>query len=94
MPFETGLFLIALAGIVSATITGIVKAIVRRGPSATQLAQLKAELEQHRGALVEAHAALAAQATQLAELQERVDFAERLLAQTRDRPPLGAPERS
>jgi len=40
--------------------------------------------------LDDAHAGLADQAAQLAELQERVDFAERLLAQGRDRSALGA----
>jgi hypothetical protein len=38
-------------------------------------------------------AALADQSTQLAELQERVDFAERMLAQTRDRSSLGPREK-
>jgi len=39
--------------------------------------------------LEDAENSLAQQTTQLAELQERLDFAERLLAQARDRTALG-----
>lgn len=47
------------------------------------------QLDEQAAALEEAQAALRAQSTQLAELQERVDFAERILAQMRDRQKLG-----
>jgi hypothetical protein len=42
-------------------------------------------LEQHAAALENAQNSVANQSTQLAELHERLDFAERLLAQGRDR---------
>ena len=54
-----------------------------------ELALLKQQMEENAAALEEAHRTLDDQATQLAELQERVDFAERLLAQARDRASLG-----
>src|SRR5206468_1136265 len=62
---------------------------LRKGPGGSDLADLKHQLEQHAAALEDAQTTLANQSTELAELQERVDFAERLLAQVRDRPPLG-----
>jgi hypothetical protein len=61
--------------LVARTIAG---AITGRGPSRSEQAQLKQGLE-------DAQATLTQQSTQLAELQERLDFAERLLAQGRDR---------
>ena len=73
-------FLLAL-GIVASTIVLITKviagAIAGRGARA-DLTQVKERLE-------EAETSLANQSVQLAELQERLDFAERLLAQARDR---------
>ncbi len=68
----------------------IAGAIAGRGASRSELAQVKQRLEQDAAALEDAQTTLANQATQLAELQERVDFAERLLAQARDRSTLGA----
>ncbi len=49
---------------------------------------------EHPGAngLEDTRAVLAEQADQLAELNERVDFLERMLAQLRDRPALEKPE--
>jgi hypothetical protein len=63
-----------------------------RGRGGSDLAGIQQQLEQHATALEDAQATLANQATELAELQERVDFTERLLAQARDRPPLALPE--
>jgi hypothetical protein len=54
---------------------------LRRGRG-DELVNVRQQMEQQE-------AALASQATQLAELHERVDFVERLLAQVRDRPALG-----
>jgi uncharacterized membrane protein YhiD involved in acid resistance len=48
------------------------------------------QLDDHTAALDEAKQALANQASQLNELQERVDFTERMLAQVRDRQKLGS----
>ena len=66
----------------------IAAAIARRG-SQGDLGQLREQVEQHAAALEYAESTLAQQASQLAELQERLDFAERFLTQGRDRPALG-----
>lgn len=71
----------------------IAGAISGRGASRSELAQIKQRLEQDAAALEDAQTTLANQSTQLAELQERLDFAERLLAQARDRSALGAGEK-
>lgn len=80
-------FLLAL-GIVASTIVLVTKviagAIVGRG-ARSDLGQIKERLDQHAAALEDAESTLASQSAQLAELQERLDFAERLLAQARDR---------
>jgi F0F1-type ATP synthase membrane subunit b/b' len=88
--FLTGVFIIILAGIGVAAITEISKAIIGRGARVRDLAEFKLRLEQQDAALQEAQDTLADQSAQLAELQERVDFAERLLAQAREKPALGA----
>ena len=62
------------------------------GPGGSELTSMKQQLEQQATALEDAQSTLANQSTELAELQERVDFAERLLARGRDRPPLGTRE--
>ena len=90
MSFLMGLFIIVLAGMALGGITEIAKAISRRGGSASELAQLKHQLEQVMQELEDARIGAGEQATQLAELQERVDFAERLLMQVRERGVLGA----
>lgn len=85
-------FLLALA-IAATTAVLVAKAIAGaiagRGASRSDLAQIRERLEQHVAVLEDAHSTLANQSTQLAELQERLDFAERLLAQARDRSALG-----
>lgn len=60
---------------------------LKQGPGGTgsELARIQQEVDEQAVALEEARAAVANQATQLAELHERVDFAERLLTQVRDR---------
>ena len=79
-------FLLALV-IAGMTMAVIVKTIAgaftaRRG-SAAELTEIRDELE-------ELQQASADQAAQLADLQNRLDFAERLLAQARERSPLGS----
>jgi hypothetical protein len=89
-------FLLALAMAASTAVLvarAIAGAIGGRGASRSEMGQLKEQLERHAAALEDAESALANQATQLAELHERVDFAERLLAQSRDRPALGPGEK-
>lgn len=89
-------FLLGLA-IAAATVVLVAKviagAIAGRGSSRSELAQIRERLEQHAAALEDAQTSLANQSTQLAELQERLDFAERLLAQARDRSALGPGEK-
>lgn len=46
---------------------------------------LQAQLDEQTAALEEAETKLALQAKQLAELEERMDFTERMLAQARDK---------
>ena len=89
MSFLMGLFIIVLAGMAVGAISEIAKAVAGRGASTRELAELKLQLEQYASALQEAQSTLSDQAAELAELQERVDFAERLLAQAR--PSLEAP---
>jgi hypothetical protein len=89
--FILGLLIVATTVVVIAkTIAG---AIAGRRASRSDLAQIEQRLEQQAGALEDAQASLANQSTQLAELQERLDFTERLLVQARDRPALGAEEK-
>jgi len=87
-------FLFAL-GMMATTIVMVARtiagAIARRG-SQGDLGQLREQVEQHAAALEYAENTLAQQANQLAELQERLDFTERLLAQGKDRPALGPGE--
>ena len=101
-PLETSptmsepVFILALT-IAAATIVLVAKslagALAGRGASRSELAQIKQRLEQHAAALEDAQTTLIDQSTQLAELHERLDFAERVLAQARDRPALGAGEK-
>lgn len=89
-------FLLAL-GIVATTALLVVKtiagAIAGRGGARSGAAELTERLEQHAAALEDVQTSLANQSMQLAELQERLDFAERLLAQARDRAALGPGEK-
>ena len=80
----------AVVTIAATAAVKIAKAFAARSGSPAELASMKQQLEQHAADLQDAQATLADQATQLAEIQERLDFTERLLAQTRDRPALGA----
>jgi uncharacterized protein YycO len=80
-------FLMAL-GMAALTLIVSVKAIagaISGRMSRSEMAQLKAQLDQQAAVLEDAQNSVASQATQLAELQERVDFTERLIAQNRDR---------
>ena len=85
-------FLIGLA-IVGSTAVLVTKTIASafmgRRNSRSELADMREHLEQQSAAIEDAQAIIADQAAQLGEFQERLDFAERLLAQGRDRPELG-----
>jgi chromosome segregation ATPase len=88
MGFMEVLLLIILAGIVGDTLTKVVKG---RRPADPEVPRLRGEIEELQRQLEEQAAGLADHDRQLLELQERVDFAERMLAQSRDRPGLPGP---
>jgi len=81
-------FLIALviAGTTLVLVAGAIAGAIRgRGSSRSDLSRLGEQLKDHAAALEDVQNSLASQSAQLAELQERLDFAERLLTQGRDR---------
>jgi septal ring factor EnvC (AmiA/AmiB activator) len=76
----------AMAGTTLVLVAGAIAGAIRgRGASRSQLSQLNDQLKDHAAALEDVQNSLASQSAQLAELQERLDFAERLLAQSRER---------
>jgi hypothetical protein len=81
-----GIFAIT-AVLVARAIAG---AISGRGASRSEMARFREQLDQHAAALQDVEVSLANQAPQLAELQERLDFTERLLVQARDQTQLGS----
>ncbi|HWN17870.1 MAG TPA: hypothetical protein VNO19_03035 [Gemmatimonadales bacterium] len=82
------IFLVALAmvGTTVVLVAGAIAGAIRgRGSSRSELSQLSDQLKDQAAALEDVQNSLASQSSQMAELHERVDFAERLLAQSRDR---------
>jgi chromosome segregation ATPase len=76
----------AIAGTTLVLVAGAIAGAIRgRGSSRSQVAELSDQLKDHTAALEDVQNNLANQSSQLAELQERLDFAERLLAQNRER---------
>lgn len=91
--FMNGIFFLLLALIAGQT---TYKIVLARTGAKQALPALRAELEEMQRQLeiqttdlADAQATLASQGAQLQELQGRMDFAERLLAQVKDRPRLG-----
>ena len=87
-------FLLALA-IAAGTVLMVVKTIAaafNKTGSASELAKVKEQLQLHAAMLDDAENNLANQSNQIAELQERLDFTERLLTQGRERTALGPGE--
>ena len=85
---ERAVFLIAfgIAGTTIVLVAGAIAGAIRgRGSSRSELAQLREQLRDHATALGDVQNSLVTQSSQLAELHERLDFAERLLTQGRDR---------
>jgi chromosome segregation ATPase len=81
-------FLVALAmvGTTLVLVAGAIGGAIRgRRSSRSELSQLSEQLKDHAAALEDVQNTLASQSSQMAELHERLDFAERLLAQGRDR---------
>ena len=85
-----GIFILIMAGIVAGTITEIFKVKARRsGASLAELDDLKRLVREQAADLADAEARLGAQAEALDDVQERLNFAERMLTQMRDRPAVG-----
>ena len=76
-----GTTLVLVAGAIAGAVRG-------RGSQRSELGQLTHQLKEQAAALEEVQNTLASQSSQLAELHERLDFAERVLTQARDRPAL------
>jgi chromosome segregation ATPase len=88
------LIALAIAGTTLVLVAGAIAGAIRgRGSSRSELSQLSDELKDHAAALEDIQHSLASQSSQMAELQERLDFAERLLAQGRERAVLKAENR-
>jgi septal ring factor EnvC (AmiA/AmiB activator) len=80
------LIALAIAGTTLVLMAGAIAGAIRgRGSSRSELSQLSEQLKDHAAALEDVQHSLASQSSELAELQERLDFTERLLAQGRDR---------
>ena len=77
---------LAIAGTTLVMVAGAISGAIRgRGSSRSELSHLSEQLTDHAAALEDVQNSLANQSSQLVDLHERVDFAERLLAQERDR---------
>jgi hypothetical protein len=86
------LFILAVIGIVGDTIVKVVK--LRAGGGAGkalrgELDDLNHQVQEQASALTEAQATIVAQAEAIQELHERVDFAERILTQVREKGMIG-----
>jgi outer membrane lipoprotein-sorting protein len=79
---------LAIAGTTIVLVAGAIAGAIRGRGSRSQVSEHSEQLKDHAAALEDVQNNLASQSSQLAELQERLDFAERLLAQSRDRPTL------
>ncbi|HSE68173.1 MAG TPA: hypothetical protein VLB12_14395 [Gemmatimonadales bacterium] len=90
MGFMGGIFIIIMVGILADTIVKIVKHRAGAPQLRVELEELRRQLDDQANRLTDAQAALAGQDAQLQEMQERMDFAERILTQVRDRPGLAA----
>lgn len=90
MGFMGGILLIILVGILADTIVKIVKHRAGSPQLRAELQELRRQLDDQANRLTDAQATLSNQDAQLLEMQERLDFAERILTQVRDRPGLGA----
>ena len=81
-------FLVALAmvGTTLVLVAGAIGGAIRgRGSSRSELSQLSDQLKEQAAALEDVQNSLANHSSQMVELHERLDFAERLLAQGRER---------
>jgi hypothetical protein len=77
---------LVIAGATLVLVAGAIAGALRgRGSSRSEVAHLGDQLKDYAAALEDVQNSLASQSSQMAELQERLDFAERMLAQSRDR---------
>jgi uncharacterized membrane-anchored protein YhcB (DUF1043 family) len=77
---------LVIAGATLVLVAGAIAGALRgRGSSRSEVVRLSEQLKDHAAALDDVQNGLASQSSQLAELQERLDFAERMLTQERDR---------
>jgi uncharacterized protein involved in exopolysaccharide biosynthesis len=84
------LFLSSIAAIAAIMIARSIGGAIRgREASRSEIAQLREQLDQHAAALEDVETSLSHLSPQVSELQERLDFAERVLLQGRDRDGLG-----
>ena len=91
MKEPTFLLALAIAGItLIVVVRSIAGALIGRRANRSELAEVKEQLDQVTADLEDAQTNAANHAAQLADMQNRLDFAERLLAQNRDRSALGA----
>jgi len=88
--FMGGIFFIIMVGILADTIVKIVKHRAGSPQLRAELEELRRQLDDQANRLTDAQTTLAGQDAQLQEMQERLDFTERILTQVRDRPGLGA----
>jgi hypothetical protein len=90
MDILTALMIIGVATVAGETVIRVARA---RAGSATRLQahldQLQQQFDDQASALADVQSQCAGQDAQFRELQDRVDFAERRLAQTQDRSALG-----
>jgi hypothetical protein len=85
------LFISTIAALATVSVAKSMRGAARsRAVSRGEVAQLTEQLDHHAAALENAELSLERQQAQLAEMQERLDFAERMLVQYRDRVPVGA----
>lgn len=82
-----GIVMIVVVVVAGVVLTQLVRAFGRRAEARSLEGGLVAELEQLRNRVEELEAGQA----RVAELEERVDFSERLLAQSRDAQPRARP---
>lgn len=87
-----GIFILVMTGIVGDTIVKVAKARLGGGMAKAlrgELDDLAQQLQDQSAALADAQSTIVAQAESIQELHERVDFAERILTQAREKGALG-----
>ena len=90
MDVLTALMIIGVATVAGETVIRVAKARAGGAPRVqAHLDQLQQQLEDQASAVVEVQSQVAGQEAQFRELQDRLDFAERLLTQAQDPSALG-----